>query len=157
MRLRSRRCGLSSQRILPHGHPSSTGGFWVLLQRCAECACAAVVVAWVLRLETVVNDLSFSLLVNTSGIVRGNLWQTTSQIWLVQIGRLPHGLVLSKGRCLVQSLWNYATAIVLRIDIVKRQFIVLLDPRAKLCHLVPHTWCWQRYPLLLCPACLALT
>jgi len=38
-----------------------------------------------------------------------------------------------------------------RIDIVKRQFIVLLAPKATPCDLRLKTWCWQSYTLSPCP------
>jgi len=46
------------------------------------------------------------LLVNTSGIVREKFWDPTLQIWLVQIGRLPHGQIMDSQKaiyCLFQS------------------------------------------------------
>ena len=98
--------GLSTQRILPHGYPTSTGISWVLLEVAAGYAakyyCCGKGLRWLEFSDQKTASMTCSV-VDTSGIVRGNLWHTTPQIWLVQIGRLPHGLVLSKGRCLVQS------------------------------------------------------
>ena len=125
---------LEFSETLPHGQLSSTGVSWVLLR--GHRLCCEPFLSLSFRLKNCCQWPFF--LVNISGIVRVNPWSLTPQIWLVQIGRLPRGLVLSKGRCLVQSSWNSATSLVRRIDIVKRQFIVLLDPKARPCSPCPN-------------------
>ena len=66
------------------------------------------------------------LLVNTSGIVRGNLWRSEPQIWLVQITRCHMDWYCQKADALLSLSGTLPT--VLWIDIVKGQFIALLDP-----------------------------
>ena len=46
--------------------------------------------------------------------------------------------------------WNLAMPLAPRIDIVKRQFIVLLDSEAPPCYPCLKTWCWQSYSLSPC-------
>jgi len=52
-----------------------------------------------------------------------------------------------KADALFSSGWNLATPFAPRIDIVKRQFIVLLDLKASPCYPCLKTWYWQSYPL----------
>jgi len=52
-----------------------------------------------------------------------------------------------KADALLSSSWNLATTFAPRINIVKRQFIVLLDPKASLCYSCLKTWFWQSYSL----------
>ena len=47
--------------------------------------------------------------------------------------------------------WNLATPFAQRIDIAKRQFIVLLDPKASPCYPCLKIWCWKSYSLSPCP------
>jgi len=116
--------------------------------RCTDITAYRLTHSVGLRLETVVSDLFSG---QTSGMSGWISETRPRKFGLSKLAAHHLNWYCQKADALFISSWNLATPFAPRIDIVKRQFIVLLDLKASPCYPCLTAWCWQSYSLSPCP------
>ena len=112
--------------------------------RCTDITACRVTRSVSLRLETVVNDLFSG---HTSGMSGWIPDTRPHKFDLSKLAARHWDWYCQKADALFSPSRNLATPFVPRINIVKRQLVVLLDPKAQPCNPRLTTWCWQSYSL----------